>query len=580
MKFLVSYFKPYKNLLILTLVLATINQVFSMLDPQIFRMIVDKYLTNIDQRQGKTHEFIMGVGLLLLGLMWVAMVSRIAKNFQEYYVSVMTQKIGMRMYQHSIHHAFSLPYKVFEDQQSGQILQKLLKARQDIQTFIESMIGTVFLSLVTMVFVIIYAFWVHRLVGTLYLALIPLMGWMMYAMSKRIKKAQADIVRESAEAAGATVETVRNVALIKTLWLENQEYNRLQSANEKILSLELIKTKLIRWMSFSQGTVINAMRLLLQASMFWLVYQGLMTLGEFFSLFFYSFYVFGPLWMFGTVVKQYQEAKASHENLQTLLSIPPEKLPTNPKIVWSINSITFSNVWFSYESGGEVLNDISVSMKAGQTVAFVGPSGSGKSTILKLLCGLYPAWSGEIAINNTSMSELDMHAMRLRLGVVSQDAQLFSGTIKQNLLFVQPHATDEDCRKVLQQAAIADFVRGSSDGLDTKIGENGLKLSGGQKQRLAIARALLRDPDVLIFDEATSSLDSIVEKEISQTIAHVSSHQTDLITILVAHRLSTVIHADVIYVLEKGKIIELGKHSELVQKWWLYAALWREQSGE
>jgi len=198
-----------------------------------------------------------------------------------------------------------------------------------------------------------------------------------------------------------------------------------------------------------------------------------------------------------------------------------------------------------------VLENIDLEMKSGQTVAFVGPSGSGKSTLLKLLVGLYEPKSGAVTYNHHDIRTYDLQALNKRIGIVTQDPQLFSGSIKDNLTFVKPGATDEECLKVLEQAQLTEFITSQHDGLFTKIGEGGLKLSGGQKQRLAIARSLLRDPEVLIFDEATSSLDSIIEKEITETIKSITQARPNMITILVAHRLSTIMHADTIYVLEK-----------------------------
>lgn len=296
------------------------------------------------------------------------------------------------------------------------------------------------------------------------------------------------------------------------------------------------------------------------------------------SLYFYSFFLFGQLSQFGTVVKSYQEARANHDILQDILTKEPEPVSSDGVVIDSIDQISGQNLSFSYTSDKEVLHDISFQAHKGETIAFVGPSGSGKSTILKLLCGLYQPSLGQILLNTTDLSKLNRTLYQQQIGIVAQDAQLFSGTIRDNLLFVQPQATDEDCRTMLEHAQLAEFVRELPDALDTMIGEGGIKLSGGQKQRLAIARALLRDPHILIFDEATSALDSLVEKEIADTIHQISKTDNDIITVLVAHRLSTVMRANRIYVLEQGRIVESGSHEELLTQKGLYFALWREQS--
>jgi ATP-binding cassette subfamily B protein len=215
----------------------------------------------------------------------------------------------------------------------------------------------------------------------------------------------------------------------------------------------------------------------------------------------------------------------------------------------------------------------------GATIAFVGPSGAGKSTLVKLLVGLYRPQSGHVLYNGIAGTDIDLDNMRQRIGLVTQDTQLFAGTIRDNLLFVNPEATDLQCMEVLEKAACQSLLARAARGLDTPIGEGGVKVSGGEKQRLSIARALLRNPSLLVFDEATSSLDSLTEEEISETIRSVSDQQNH-ITILIAHRLSTVMHADTIYVLEKGRIVESGGHDRLVASKGLYFAMWRQQIGE
>ena len=219
-------------------------------------------------------------------------------------------------------------------------------------------------------------------------------------------------------------------------------------------------------------------------------------------------------------------------------------------------------------------------MQRGETIAFVGPSGAGKTTLVKLLVGLYPPKHGRDSLQRRRRAtRVDLDRFRERIGFVTQDAQLFSGTIRENLLFVQPDATDDECLDVLHKAAANTLLARADKGLDTVIGEGGMKISGGEKQRLSIARALLRHPHLLVFDEATSSLDSLTEEEISRTMRDVATSR-DVITVLIAHRLSTVMHADRIYVLERGRIVEVGQHDELLERKGLYYAMWRQQVGE
>lgn len=576
MKLLWQYLQHYKKLLFLALFLGTINQVFSLLDPYIFQKLIDNYLTKIHQYS--QHDFVRGVGLLLLATIGVAFVSRVAKNFQDYFVNVIVQRLGTRLYARSVEHSFSLPFAAFEDQRSGELLSKLQKARTDTQSFITASINILFISLVGVVFVLVYAFHTNWIIGALYFLMIPILGGVTFLISKKIKNAQKLIVTETAALAGSTTETIRNVELVKSLGLEQQEINRLNTVNEKILELELKKVKLIRSLSFVQGTLLNSMRAALQLVMFYLMYQGDITLGNYFTLLFYSFFLFNPLGELGTVSTSYQEMTASLSRVDEVLQRPAEPKPANPVTLGELNQLVLTDVSFNYESANRpAVDHISLTAKDGETIAFVGPSGSGKSTLIKLLVGLYKPTKGTVTVNNTDLQTVDLAAYRNKLGLVTQDTQLFAGTIRENLLFVKPDATDEEAMEALKAAAADRILERTGEGLNTKIGEGGLKLSGGERQRLAIARALLRKPDMLIFDEATSALDSLTEEEIVQTIKDIKKAQPGMLSVLVAHRLSTVVHSDKIYVLEKGSIIESGSHSELLDQKGLYSALWRQQ---
>lgn len=577
MKFIWKYLRRYKKILVLALALAMINQVFSLLDPQIFRVIIDRFAQQVGHYT--SGQFFRGIIVWLLASMGVALVSRVAKNFQDYYTNVITQRLGTSLYAASVEHALSLPYSVFEDQRSGELLQKLQKARTDTQTLVTSLISTVFFAAVGIIFVLVYATIVHWTIGLLFFLVIPVISGVTYFISRNIKQAQQSVVRETADLAGSTTETIRNVELVKSLGLDEQEIARLNSVNNRILGLELKKIRLIRQLSFIQGTLVNTLRSALLLLMLWLLFNGQITIGQLFSLFIYSFFIFTPLADFGQVATQYQEARASVEILEGVLKMKPAPKPDRTVTLGPLQNIEFDQVSYQHHSASQpAIAQISFNVKDGEKVAFVGPSGSGKTTIMKLIVGLYGTQSGRVRINNIDLANIDIEAYRRKIGLVSQDTQLFAGTIRENLLFVSPQASDDDCRQVLAAAAATSLLERGGLGLDTKIGEGGIKISGGEKQRLAIARALLRKPDLIIFDEATSSLDSITEQAITETIDQVVTTRPNLITILVAHRLSTVARADRIYVLEKGKIIEQGKHQELLGAGGLYAALWRQQS--
>jgi len=578
MRLLARYLADYSQLVVLALVLAAINQIFSLLDPLIFRYVIDQYATRFAEYT--TGEFFRGVSLLLAAAVGVAFVSRVAKNFQDYFINVITQRVGARLYSDGIAHSLDLPYAVFEDQRSGETLGKLQKVRTDVERLITASINILFTSMVGIIFVMIYAWSVHWLIAPIYFATVPALGLLSSVLSKRIKTIQKTIVAETTALAGSTTESLRNIELVKSLGLAAQEIARLNGTTDKILQLELKKIRYIRSLSFIQGTVVNALRTSIMFLMLYLIYTREITVGQFFSLFIYSFFIFGPLQELGNIINIYREAEVSLKNFQDILEIKKEPRPLNPVALPGLQRLAFNNVSFQHQTASTpALIEISFQVKRGDTVAFVGPSGAGKTTLVKLLVGLYRPQKGEVLYNGHSAAEVDLNQLRERIGFVTQDTQLFSGTIRENLLFVNPGATDEECLEVLNKAACHSLLARAQRGLDTVIGEGGVKVSGGEKQRLAIARALLRRPHLLVFDEATSSLDSLTEEQIGHTIRDVSATQ-DVMTILIAHRLSTIMHADRIYVLERGSITEAGTHAQLLAEKGLYYAMWRQQIGE
>ena len=578
MKLLYGYLRNYRGLIALALTLAAINQVFSLLDPLIFRHVIDEYATRF--REYSTSEFFRGVSLLLGAAVGVAFVSRVAKNFQDYYINVITQRLGAQLYSDGIRHSLELPYSVFEDQRSGETLGRLQKVRTDVERLISTAINVLFTSLVGIIFVMTYAFSVHWLIAPVYFLTVPVLGVLSSVLSKRIKAIQKVIVAETTALAGSTTESLRNIELVKSLGLGQQEIDRLNGTTRKILKLELKKVRYLRSLSFIQGTSVNFLRTSIMFLMLYLIYTRAITVGQFFSLFIYSFFIFGPLQELGNIINIYRETEASLNVYEQILAIPKETKPENPTPMHDLRTLAFERVSFQHQSASSpAVSDISFRMERGETIAFVGPSGAGKTTLVKLLVGLYRPRSGEIYYDGIPGDRIDLDGLRARIGFVTQDTQLFSGTIRENLLFVRPSASDDECLDVLRKAACDSLLARAAQGLDTVIGEGGVKVSGGEKQRLSIARALLRHPHLLVFDEATSSLDSLTEEGIVETIRDVAT-TSGAMTVLIAHRLSTILHADRIYVLERGRIVETGAHRQLLDEKGLYYAMWRQQIGE
>jgi ATP-binding cassette, subfamily B, bacterial len=593
MRTLLKYLQPYRWLVLLALLLAAINQSFSMLDPYFFGKLMDNYgvhpyqygyydARKIFHAKGTrtTAEFTWGVIYYLGFLIGVAMVSRIAKAFQDYCGNVIVQKFGATIFTNGLKHSMALPFSDFEDQRSGETLSILTKVRVDTEKFIISFINVLFGIVVGVVFVSIYSFSLHWAIMPIYVIGMVLLSVLTSVLSRKIKRIQKKIVADTNSLAGSTTESLRNIELVKSLGLTDQEVKRLNKNTFKILDLELRKVKSIRSLSFVQGTFVNFLRQCIMFLLFWLVFRGRLTPGEVLTMVFYSFFIFGPLQELGNIILSYREAEASLINFDNLMKKTPELPPADPKPLGVVRDLVFRDVVFRHKTAHHnAIDDIGFEVEKGETIAFVGPSGSGKTTLMKLLVGLYRPLRGNVLYNGLDEKTIDFEDLRRQIGFVTQDTQLFAGTIRENLLFVNPGASEADLQEALQKASCLAILARAEKGIDTVIGEGGLKLSGGEKQRLSIARALLRKPALLIFDEATSALDSLTEEDITRTIREISA-DGEQITILIAHRLSTIMHADRIYVLEKGVIAEMGDHAGLLAEKGLYYAMWRQQIGE
>ena len=597
MKILLHYLQPLKWLVLFTLLLASINIGFSLIDPILLGKLVNlagDYKSNSNSfserdffwsyktiaRDSKPY-LQLGVFYILLFSISVAMVSRIAKAFQDYFLNLVIQKFGAKVFTDGLQHALKLPYQEFEDQRSGETLSILNKVRADVEKFMINFINILFGIIVGVVFVFVYAaIFINWRIPIAYLVGIGVLTFITNKLSKKIKLIQKIIVGETTALAGSTTESLRNIELVKSLGLTNQEVNRLNKNTYKILGLEIKKVKRIRSISFVQGTLVNTLRQFILFILMWLIFRHEMDAGQLVTMQIFSFFVFGPLQEIGNILLSYREAEASLNNFDVLMKKSPEMEPLHPKKLGAVETLSFKDVAFKHKSAiHKAIDGISFDVNLGETIAFVGPSGSGKSTLMKLLVGLYRPQEGKILYNGLDETEIHFDDLRNQIGFVTQDTNLFSGTFKENLLFVNPAATEADINEALKKAACTNLLSRSEKGLNTLIGEGGLKLSGGEKQRISIARALLRKPRVLIFDEATSALDSLTEEEITNTIIDISNAK-DQVTILIAHRLSTIMHADRIYVLEKGEVVETGNHQNLIEEKGLYYAMWRQQIGE
>jgi len=573
-----KYIRPLRWWVALSLLLAATAQVLTLVDPLIFGIIIDRYALNPDNKpDGALIRGVLGWLLVAAG---IALAARLARTFQDYVLAMVVQKFGMQIFNDGLRQTLRLSFQEFEDRSSGETMAMLQKVRSDTERFMYAFVNILFSSIVGLIFLVWYGITRHWLLIPVFFVGVVLLGGLTGILSQKMKAIQRVVIRETAGMAGSITESLRNIELVKSLGLTYPEIRRLQVHTRKIFDLEMQKSKNVRTLSFLQGTLINTLRQSILFILLWLIFRETLTTGELIATQFILNNVFGPLQDLGRIILNYREAQASMQLFDELMQKPVEKRPEDPVEMGQLENLRFEDVVFKHRTATEnAIDHLDFEVKLGETIAFVGPSGSGKSTLVKLLVGLYTPIAGRIYMNGIPVTELRYNPVRRQIGFVTQDPQLFSGTIRENLLLVKPDATDEQMYEALRSASAMELMERSGQGLDTRLGESGLRVSGGERQRLSIARALLRGPRLFIFDEATSALDSITEQEITTAVRGVSGRKEHMV-ILIAHRLSTILHADSIYVLEKGGIVESGTHASLLEQKGLYYAMWRQQIGE
>lgn len=570
-----KYLKPYRWKILLAMFLAGTAQVLALYDPVIFGKIIDGYAL-----KPLGPEFPTGIIHLLLLAIGIALASLLFLSLKDYVLRMIVQRFGMDIFNEGLRHTLRLPFQEFEDQTSGEILAVLLKVRSDTEKFITAFINVLFSSIVGIGFLLWYAMTKHwALIPVFFIGFIVL-GGITSLLSRSIKTLQRSLMRQNRQMSGTITESLRNIELVKSLGLTYSEIRRLKQHTKDIYIAEMAKVKKMRTLSFLQGTILALLKQSILFVLLWLIFRNVLSPGELISMQFISTALIGPLQDLGNIIVSWREAETALSMLNEILEKPTEYSPEDWVETGPISELHFKDVVFRYRNAPfNAIQNISFRAKLGDTLAFVGPSGSGKSTLVKLLVGLYRPVEGDILYDGVSLKDIRYNRIRRQMGFVTQDTQLFFGSIRENLLFVKPDATEDEMLEAMRKASAMTVLQNAPDGLDTILGEGGRKLSGGEKQRLSIARALLRKPRLLIFDEATSALDSITEEQITKTIREISADRQQM-TILIAHRLSTIMHADTIFVLERGVIIEQGSHNDLLAKKGLYYALWRQQIGE
>lgn len=577
MKTIFKYIKPHSKLIFVSLFLAGIAQLLNLVDPIIFGKIIDTFTSQADSKDPALMKQITQLLLIAIG---IAILARAARALQDYCMRKAVARFGMSIFNDGLKQTLRLSFQEFEESRSGTTLSVLQKVKTDTERFINTFINVLFTSVVGVGFLIFYSITKNWLLVPVFFIGVLVLGGLTGMISKKIRTIQKSINKQTNEMSGSITESLRNIELVKSLGLTFPEIRRLKGYTQNIYDLELKKAQKVSTLSFLQGNILNLLKQSILFILLWLIFKDVLTTGELIAMQFISTAIFQPLQDLGNLILQYREVETSINNFDQLMQKPIETRPEDYQTIESIETLEFKDVIFKHRSASyNAIDNLSFQVSKGETIAFVGPSGSGKSTLIKLLVGLYTPIQGEILFNGVNANNIAYNPLRRKIGFVTQDTQLYAGTIKDNLLFVKPGATAQELETALANASATKLIAKAGNGINTILGEGGMKLSGGEKQRLSIARALLRDPELLIFDEATSALDSLTEEEITSTIQKLSASHSR-ITVLIAHRLSTIMHANTIYVLEKGKIVEQGSHQSLLDEKGLYYSMWRQQIGE
>lgn len=580
LKSLWKHFQNKQSRVIEASIYSVLNKIFDIAPPILIGLAVDTVVKRED-------SFLAGYGItnhlhqmLILGaltfIIWTL------ESFFEFMLKIRWRGLAQEV-QHSLRmqtyeHLQKLHMSFYEDQSTGNLTSVLNDDVNQLERFLDVGANEILQVLTTVISIGAIFFYISPTIASLSFLPVPLILWGSFYFQKKIAPRYLKVRSEAGLLASILTNNLSGMATIKSYVAQKFEYERLSKQSNKYADVN--KTAITISSSFSpliRMVILCAFMIILVLGGIF-VFEGKLGVGPYSVMIFLIQRLLWPLTRLGDVFDLYQRAMASAERILGLLKTPIKIDNGDLKIAKENfqGSVKLENVSFSYETGSEVLHDINIEVGSKKTIALVGTTGSGKSTILKLLLRFYDVTSGKIIIDNHNIQEFDQDNLRSLIGFVSQDTYLFHGSIKDNILYGSFDKSLDDVIAAAKLAEAHDFITALENGYDTIVGERGQKLSGGQRQRISIARAIIKNPKLFIFDEATSAVDNETEAAIQRSLKHITQSTS---TIMVAHRLSTIKHADTIYVLEHGKIIEFGSHEELLLKEGAYAGLWRVQTG-
>ena len=566
-----SYLKPYWKQMVLVLAAILVSSIFTLAPSVLTGRIIDEGLIARDM------EALIRLILLSLAVTFAANLIGVLESYLNTWIA---QHITFDMRNKMYRHLQKMSQRFFTTNNQGDIITRMTSDIDGVQRTITNTMTSILSNAITLTVAVVVMYQENWILATVGVLIIPLF----VIPTRRAGKTRWDLTRESQECNdeinGILNETlsVSGQQLVKLFGKEQAEYEKYEAANKKMIGLNIKESMAGRWFMVAISTFasIGPMLLYLVGGILMMKYDSSLTVGDITVLVALLGKMYGPVNQLLNIQVDWIRSMAMFTRIFDYYDMPVE-IESPPDAVIpkeATGRVDFEHVEFYYEPERRILKDVSFSLESGHSVAIVGPSGSGKSTMINLIPRMYDVTGGCVKFEGVDVRRIDLEWLRRNIGIVSQETYLFNGTIRDNLLYANPDATEADLIEACQKANIYDFIEKQELGLDTMVGNRGLKLSGGEKQRISIARVLLKNPALLVFDEATSALDSISENKIQEAIDPLIASRT---SILIAHRLSTILAADEILVVKDGEIVERGEHEVLVEKGGVYTELYETQ---
>lgn len=568
LKKFISYYKPHKKLFIIDMFFAFLVSAFDLIFPIFTRNMVNEIIP--DGRM----DLLLRWSIVMVFLFILRYISQYIVSYYGHYLGV---KIEHDMRRDIFTHLQTLPFSFFDNTKTGHIMSRIINDLRDITELAHHGPEDIFISAVMLIgsfFILLNIEW--RLTLIIF-GFIPLMIWFAINKRKKMERAFMAVRKEIADVNAQLENSISGIRVAKSFTNEEYEIEKFNQGNEAFSNARKQSYKVMAEFISGIEIISNLLNLLVISIGGYFVYTNIINLGDLFAYTLYVNFFMQPIRRLTNIAQQLQDGATGFARFLEIMNVEPEIVDKEDAVELEDleGEIRFEDVSFSYNNGEEsVLENINFTIEKGKTVALVGPSGAGKSTLCHLIPRFYEINSGRILIDGVDIRDIKLKSLRGNIGLVQQDVFLFTGTIKENILYGRPDASDEEVIEAAKKASIHDFIVSLPNGYDTYIGEKGVMLSGGQKQRISIARIFLKDPAILILDEATSALDNETEAIVQESLDDLAKGRT---TLIIAHRLSTIKNADEILVLTQAGIVERGRHDELLAKDGLYAQLYNSQ---